>query len=186
MIAAYGKPGDYLRYYELNPAVADLANRHFTFLKDSEARIDILLGDGRILLERESQGGQSQHFDILIVDAFRGASPPIHLLTQEAFEVYLRHLEPAGIIAINSELNIFEMAPLHRGLAAHFGLGVHWTRTPADDDCDDPANWVLYTRDQTFWAVPEVKTAIEDWRDSSTSQLLWTDSSSSLISILNW
>jgi hypothetical protein len=186
MIAAYGKPGDYVRYYELNPAVADLANRHFTFLKDSEARIDVLLGDGRILLERESRGGQSQHFDILIIDAFRGASPPMHLLTQEAFEVYLRHLEPDGILAINSEFDIFEMAPLHRGLAAQVGLGVHWTRTPADDDCDDPADWVLYTRDQTFWAVPEVKTSIAAWSDGSTSQLLWTDSNSSLMSILNW
>ena len=186
MIAAYGKPGDYLRYYELNPAVAELAKRDFTYLRDSQARVDVLLGDGRILLERESRGGQSQHFDILVIDAFRGASPPMHLLTQEAFEVYLRHLEPDGILAVNSEFDIFDVSPLHRGLAAQAGLDVHWFETPEDEDCENPASWALYTRDRSLWAVPAVAKSISDWPDDATSQLIWTDSSSNLMSVLDW
>jgi hypothetical protein len=186
MIAALGKPGDYLRYYELNPVVTDLARRHFTFLADSPARIDVLHGDGRILLEREAEAGQVGRFDVLVIDAFRGAASPMHLMTKEAFEVYLRHLAPDGILAINFELDTFELAPLHRGLAAALGLGVHWFESAKGTDCDDPVSWALYTRDAAFWAVPEVGAAISPWRDQSDSRLLWTDASSNLLSVINW
>ncbi len=186
MVAAQGKAGDYLRYYELNPAVTDLAHRYFTFLADSPARIDVLQGDGRILLEREAAAGQAGHFDVLIIDAFRGAAPPMHLMTKEAFEVYLRHLAPDGILAINFELDTFELAPLHRGLAAALGLEVHWFETAEGADCEDPVSWALYSRDAAFWTVPEVKAAISPWRDRSDRRLLWTDGSSNLLSVINW
>ena len=182
MIASHGKQGDVLRYYELNPAVADLANRHFTFTKDTPAKVEVALGDGRILLDREP----GQKFDVLVIDAFRGASPPMHLMTKEAFEIYTRHIEPDGIISVNFELDTFEMAPLHRGLAAAFGLTVGWFETKVTDDCEDGVSWALYTRDQSFWTQPRVKEALSPWRDDGNSQLLWTDQSSNLMSILNW
>ncbi|SDR64214.1 hypothetical protein SAMN05519103_09528 [Rhizobiales bacterium GAS113] len=187
MAAAHGRPGDVLRYYELNPAVTKLAIRHFSFLQDGPARVEIAEGDGRILLERESQGGASQKFDVLIIDAFRGASPPMHLMTREAFDVYVRHLQPDGILAINFELDTFEMAPLHRGLANAFGMEVNWFETDEErPGCDDVSSWALYSRDSGLWAVPEVKEAISDWRDESTSKLVWTDNSANLMSIINW
>ena len=190
MLAAHGKPGDALRYYEINPAVADLEAKYFTFRKDSAAsKIDVVLGDGRILLEREAQSG-AQRFDVLAIDAFRGASPPMHLMTQEAFEIYLKHLEPDGIIAVNFELDTFELAPLHRGLAAKFGLDVRWFETPdvagGPDDCTDVPSWALYTRDKGLFETPSVKAAASPWRDGKTTELLWTDRSSNLMSIINW
>lgn len=186
MIAAHGRPGDVIRYYELNPAVADLASRHFSFLRDAPSTSEVVLGDGRLALEREAQGGASQRYDVIVMNAFRGASPPMHLMTKEAFDVYLAHLAPDGVLAINFELDTFEIAPLHRGLAAASGLTVNWVETPPQEGCDDAISWALYTRDAGFWTVPEVKAALSPWRDRSDSRLLWTDRSSNLMSILPW
>lgn len=186
MIATHGKKGDVIRYYELNPAVTELAQRHFTFLKDSAATIEVQHGDGRILLEHEIAANKLQRFDVLVIDAFRGASPPMHLMTKEAFDLYLKHLEPDGILAINFELDTFEMAPLHRGLAKAFGMQVGWFETEATDECDDPVSWALYSRDRDLFKAPAVATKQSPWRDGATSDLLWTDQSSNLMSILHW
>ncbi len=186
MVAVHGRAGDLIRYYELNPAVADLADRHFSFVRDTPAKVEIVLGDGRLILEREALNGGSQRFDVIVMNAFRGASPPMHLMTQEAYGVYLKHLEPDGILAVNFELDTFEMAPLHRGLAAASGLTVNWVETPESEDCDDPVSWALYTRDSGFWSAPPVKAAISPWRDGATSRLVWTDRDSNLMSIIDW
>ena len=186
MLAALGRPGDVMRYYELNPAVKKLVDRHFSFVRDSEAKVEVVLGDGRLLLEREAEGGRSQNYDVIVMNAFRGASPPMHLMTKEAFDIYLRHLKPNGVLAINFELDTLEVAPLHRGLAAASGLDVNWVETASEDGCEDPISWALYTRDKDFWKEPEVKAAISPWRDNSQSRLLWTDRNSNLMSIVPW
>ncbi|MBN9435808.1 fused MFS/spermidine synthase [Bosea sp. (in: a-proteobacteria)] len=186
MLAALGRPGDIIRYYELNPAVKDLVDRHFSFVRDSQAKVEIVLGDGRLLLEREVEGGRSQNYDVIVMNAFRGASPPMHLMTKEAFDIYLRHLKPDGVLAINFELDTLEVAPLHRGLAAASGLDVSWVETASENGCEDPISWALYTRDKGFWEVPEVKAAMSPWRDGSQSRLLWTDRNSNLMSIVPW
>lgn len=189
MLAAMGKDGDVIRYYEINPAVESLTRRYFTFLRDGKAKSDVLLGDGRLVLERQLAAKDPQQFDVLVIDAFRGASPPTHLMTKEAFEIYLAHLAPNGIIAINFELNTFEMAPLHRGMAQLFGLDVRWIETQSEDKdgCEEPISWALYTKDKALFEVERVKKAISEWRDKDTaSGIVWTDSSSNLMSILNW
>lgn len=186
MVAAHGREGDLIRYYELNPAVKALVDRHFSFVRDTKAKVEVALGDGRLVLEREAQAG-SQRFDVIVMNAFRGASPPMHLMTKEAFDVYLAHLAPDGVLAINFELDTFEIAPLHRGLSAASGLEVNWVETSADaEGCDDPISWALYTRDKGFWQVPEVKAALSPWRDRSDRKLLWTDRDSNLMSIIQW
>jgi hypothetical protein len=186
MVAALGREGDTIRYYELNPAVLDLVNKHFTFVKDGKAKTDVLLGDGRLVLERELAAGQKQEYDVLVMNAFRGASPPMHLMTKEAFDLYLAHLAPNGVLAVNFELDTFEMAPLHRGMAALYNLGVGWFETQQREDCNDPISWALYSHDKEFFETPQVKAAQSQWRDDGTSQLVWTDKSSNLMSIINW
>lgn len=189
MLAALGKEGDIIRYYEINPAVEALTRRYFTFLRDGKAKSDVVLGDGRLALERQLAANQRQEFDVLVIDAFRGAAPPMHLMTKEAFEIYLAHLAPNGIIAINFELNTFEMAPLHRGMARQFGLEVRWIETQAldKDGCDEPISWALYTKDKALFEVERVRNAISEWRDKdAASGIVWTDRSSNLMSILNW
>ncbi len=186
VLAALGKTGDVIRIYELNPAVTELANRNFSFLRDSLAKVEISHGDGRILLERELAAG-SQQFDILVVDAFRGASPPIHLMTAEAFDIYLKHLAPNGVLAVNFELDTLDVAPLHRGLAEKFNLGVRWFETPTEgEDCDGAVSWALYTRDAGFFAAPGVAPGVSPWRDRRDTRLVWTDANANLFSVINW
>jgi len=91
--------------------VVELAKREFTFLSDSPAKIEIVLGDGRRSLEREPD----QRFDVLAMDAFSGDSIPPHLLTREAMTIYLRHLKPGGVLAFNRFVDI---APVVASLAA--------------------------------------------------------------------
>ena len=186
MVAALGREGDVIRYYELNPSVLELVNKHFTFVKDGKAKTDVLLGDGRLVLERQLKAGEPQKYDVLVMNAFRGASPPMHLMTKEAFDLYLAHLAPDGVLAVNFELDTFEMAPLHRGMANLFGLDVGWFETRLRRDCDDPISWALYSRDKGFFDAPQVKAARSDWRDRGKSEIVWTDRSSNLMSIINW
>jgi predicted O-methyltransferase YrrM len=95
-IAAYGRPGDTIVFYEIDPAIERIARRDFTFLAESDAEIKVVLGDARLSLEREP----SRNYDLLVLDAFSGNAPPLHLLTVEAFGIYIRHLATDGLIAV--------------------------------------------------------------------------------------
>ena len=111
----------------------------------------------------------------------------MHLMTKEAFAIYFGHLAENGILAVNFELDTFEVAPLHRGLAKQFTTNVHWFETKTDDDyCSAPISWAVYTQDKTFVEAPIVRRAASPWRDDGKSELVWTDKDSNLMSIVNW
>ncbi len=116
-LAAYGKAGDTIRIYEINPLVLGSAQREFTYLRDTPAKVEVALGDGRLSLDSES----SQQFDILVMDAFSGDSVPVHLVTREAFAIYFRHLKPGGILAVNVTNTYLNLAPVMARAAASFG-----------------------------------------------------------------
>jgi hypothetical protein len=137
-------------------------------------------------LEREAQSGDPL-FDVIVMDAYIGASPPIHLVTREAFELYLRRLKPNGILAIDLDLDNFDLSPLHRGLSQALDLPVAWFDTPDHvDDCDDGVSWALYTRDKGFFDVPEVARARSPWPDNAATTILWTDNYSNLLDVISW
>ena len=123
-LAAYGRTGDYFRYYEINPDIVKLSTTDqpvFTYIRNSEAHIDIEEGDARLLLENELSHGQRQQFDALVLDAFSGDAVPVHLLTREAFDIYWRHLDPAhGMIAIHVSSRHINLLPVLEGLRAHY------------------------------------------------------------------
>lgn len=113
-IAAYGRAGDVMRIYELDPEIVAVAREHFTFLRETRAEVQVVLGDARLSLERETP----QAFDLLAVDAFSGDAIPAHLLTSEAFDVYLRHLKPDGLLLIHATNRYLELPPVIARLAA--------------------------------------------------------------------
>lgn len=115
--AVYGRAGDRFTYYEINPMDIQIAERQFTFLKDSPALIDIVEGDARLSLEREPP----QEFDLLAVDAFSGDSIPVHLLTREAFELYFQQLKPDGVLAVHISNSYLDLRPVVAGAAANLG-----------------------------------------------------------------
>ena len=168
MIAALGHEGDIIRYYELNPAVLAMANRHFTFLREGRARTHVELGDARLVLERQLRANGAQQFDVLVLNAFRGAAPPMHLMTKEAFALYRAHLAENGILTVDFEVETFELAPLHRGMATELEmLVVRWFETKQGDNCEGAISWALYTMDKGFFETPAVRSAISNWRDKS-------------------
>jgi spermidine synthase len=127
-LATYGRAGDYFRFYELNPAVIQIASTYFQFLNQSAAATEVVAGDGRLALEREPP----QNFDVLILDAFSGDSIPVHLLTKQAFEVYFRHLRPGGVVAVHVTNRYLELAPVVEALAAALQKQVRTIHSEAD------------------------------------------------------
>ena len=179
-LATYGRPGDLVRFYELNPRVIELAQRYFYFLSDSRAAIQIVPGDGRLSLERE----QPQEFDVLAVDAFAAGAIPVHLLSLEAFAVYLRHLKPGGVLALNITSGGLNLAPVvaraAEALGCH-GLVVHHLGTPEDETC--ASTWALLAREPARLNQEALLRAATPL-PASPRVRLWTDDYSNLLAVL--
>jgi SAM-dependent methyltransferase len=179
-LAAYGRPGDVFRFYELNPAVPRIARNYFAYLRDSAARIEIAMGDARVSLANEPP----QRFDVLAIDAFSGDAIPVHLLTTQALEVYRRHMAPGGIIAFHVSNRYLNLAPVVQQIADNAGL---MTALISSDD-DTPhdlysADWVLVTDNTSFLAQPAVAKAKQAITVPAGLHR-WTDDYNSLLPIL--
>jgi hypothetical protein len=139
-LAAYGMPGDTLRIYEINPLVVQIAQSEFTYLKDTAARTQIVMGDGRLSLEREP----TQQFDLLVMDAFSGDSVPVHLVTREAFRTYFRHLKAGGILAVNITNRYLDLRPVIERAATEFGkVAIVFDSDPSDEFLCYSSSWAL-------------------------------------------
>jgi len=146
-LAAYGRPGDYYRYYDINPLVEILARSQFTYLSDSPAKLDVKLGDARLSLEREP----SWNLDLLVVDVFSGDSIPVHLLTKEAFMLYFRHLKPNGILAVHVSNKYLNLPPVVEKAAVSLGKASLMVDTDEDDDATCfGCTWILLSSDKAL------------------------------------
>ncbi len=183
-IAVYGRAGDRYRFYEINPAVRELSNTVFTYLSDSPAAVDVVLGDARITMERELSAGQSQQFDVLAIDAFSSDAIPVHLLSSECGEIYRKQLRPGGILAIHISNRFLDLNPVVRGLADHLG----WNAFRIENDEDDTlavysSTWILLTESSDIAESPEIQSSHSPWSESDL-KFLWTDSYSGLWRVL--
>ncbi len=179
-IAAYGRPGDIYRFYDINPLVVGIARTQFRFLPECKANAEVVLGDARLSLEREPP----QNYDILAVDAFSSDAIPIHLLTREAFELYFRHLQPGGVLAMHVSNKHLELEPVVDTLAR--ALGKHAVVIDTEDDDDNAvfaATWVLVSGRQSFFQFPLIFKAATPVRNRPGLRL-WTDDYSNLFQIL--
>jgi hypothetical protein len=166
VIAAWMKPADTLTFYEISPRVVDIARREFTFLADTPAKTQLVMGDGRLSLEREPPRG----YDVLGIDAFSGDSIPMHLVTREAMALYVKHIKPDGVIVFQATNRYIDLLPVVKRLAAEFGLeAVNISDSP--DAEDGPQYWysstdqVIVTRNRRLleWArIAEAAEEIED------------------------
>ena len=185
VLAAYGEVGDEFRFYEINPAVLDIAmSEYFSYLKDTKANVEIVLGDGRMLLERERTLNGSNNYDYLIVDAFNSDSIPTHLLTKEAFELYLHHLNPEGILALHISNRFLNLRPVVWGLADTFDMESLTFYHTSDDTRSSTSSWILLTNNQAFLANHNVlKLSVPRVYDIDEIRP-WTDDYSNLFQIL--
>lgn len=142
-IAAYGQPGDTFRFYEINRQIVDMAESLFFYLRETHAKVQISEGDARLSLERE----HAAPYDALALDAFSGDAIPVHLLTKQALDLYLKHLKPDGILAFHVSNQYLDLAPVIRQLAE--GAGYQAVRVKGqgnDDELVLPTDWVLVTK----------------------------------------
>jgi hypothetical protein len=179
-LAAYARRGDHYTFYEINPLVVRLAHQEFTFLRDSPAPIDVVLGDGRLSLEQVSPQG----FDVLVVDAFSGDAIPIQSLTREAFALYFRHLKSAGVLAVHTSNQYLNLAPVVAGAA----FGLHKEAVLVENKADSPrgiyrATWILVGDPQGFLGKTEIEKTGAILAATSP-QIRWTDDYSSLLKVI--
>ncbi len=177
-LAAYARQGDYFRFYEINPAVIDLARQFFEYLPECRGAVDVIQGDARIELEREPP----QAFDVLVLDAFSSDSIPVHLLTREAFLVYLRHLKDDGVLAVHISNVHVDLSPVVAGHSEHFGLAMAKLESPGDKQRETRHSiWMLLAR-----SVRALKSeAIQRSKlPPPKHKLFWTDQRNSVFQTL--
>jgi len=182
-IAAYGRKGDVYRFYDINPAVVGVAKREFTFLGDSEAEIQVALGDARLSLEREAP----QNFDVLAVDAFSGDAIPVHLITREALAVFLRQVKPDGIVAFHLSNRFLQLIPVVARLAKEQGVQATLVSDDPDDDDDSlrsRSDWVLVSKSRAALTAPQIVSAGGEPAEDEKGWRTWTDDYSNLVQIL--
>jgi hypothetical protein len=184
-IAAYGLPGDYVRFYELNPGVKEMVsgqNAWFSYINDSRARVDIVLGDGRLSLERELQQGKPQNFDVLILDAFNGDAIPVHLLTVEAFQTYVQHLAPDGALVVHVSSSTLDLSPVLLGIMQQTGL--HGTMAYSADEATKISSiWVLFARNPELLRSAGLR-RVGRPLDQGQQRVLWTDDHTDITRLL--
>jgi hypothetical protein len=180
-LAAYGREGDVFRFYEINPAVEGMAKSNFTVLADSPAKTEVILGDARNSLQQEPP----QQFDLLVLDAFSSDAIPVHLLTKEAFELYLKHLRPGGVLAVHVSTLHLDLQSVVFRMAKEFGLHTAWIQTegnPARGTFD--SDWMLLTSDAHFLSAGDIHRAALPEPPAARSAPLWTDDRTSLLEII--
>ena len=175
-IATYGRVGDRFRFYEINPTVVEFANNYFTFLGKCPAECQCIVGDARLQLERESP----QEFDLLVLDAFSGDAVPVHLLTREVFDVYLRHLAPRGLLACHISNVHFDLSPVLAGIADAHGLTAIQVDTKGNPATfETEATWIILARDEQD--LPQIPGG---QGMQNVRRTIWTDDQNNLFDVL--
>jgi protein-L-isoaspartate O-methyltransferase len=170
-------------FYELDPEVAEIAQSHFTYLSQGWPNVEIRFGDARTTLEQEPPNG----FDMLVVDAFTGDGIPIHLLTREALELYLRHIKPEGVILFHISNRYLRLESVIANAAHALGLTALMVDHEADDADFDSSTYIVVSR-------RELPLTTQEWEGGGKSTVtpavrdpklrVWTDDYSNLFSVL--
>ena len=183
-LTSYSRSGDYYCFYEIDPAVLNLSQGEhptFTYLKRSPANVKVVLGDARLSMERQAALGDLQKFDVLVLDAFNSDSIPVHLMTREAMEIYLKHLrDQDSVIAFHISNRVLDLAPVLRGLSKEFNMNLRLVYT---EDEGTRTYWGLLSRSDAAlksWRLERVTVAPKD--DDPTAY--WTDNNSNLFSLI--
>jgi SAM-dependent methyltransferase len=185
--SVYGRPGERWTFYEIDEAVARIAEnpRYFTFLRDAKADVRVVLGDGRLKLAESPDSS----YDLFVLDAFSSDSVPVHLLTREAVELYLRKLRPGGLMAFHISNRYLDLRPVVSGNARSLGLpGLSQSYVVSKAAARDGAKssiWMLVARNKAA-----LGTLVDDprWKrlDTRPGQPVWTDEFSNILSVVRW
>jgi hypothetical protein len=182
-LSAYGRAGDTVRFYELDPDVLALAKNYFSYLPSAPSNLEFVIGDARLSLERELARGQRQGYDVLALDAFSSDSIPVHLITREAIDLYMQHLAPDGILAVHISNRFLDLKPVLANIAQSLGLKARLVSdSPSGSGSASMTDWVLIARTEAPFAheLLDGATPIEP----NPSFSLWTDQFNNLLDVL--
>ena len=182
VLTTYGRPEDEFDIIEINPAVVEIAQEHFTFMKHCPSTIRHQLGDGRLVLERMTDA----KFDILVLDAFSSDAIPAHLLTREALGLFQERLADDGVLAVHVSNNHLDLIPLVHRLSQDSGLISRVVRSKGNDAISiASANWMLVTREgHDIWNLESMASAEPATAEELARAPLWTDQNHNLVSVL--
>jgi SAM-dependent methyltransferase len=182
-LAAYGREGQEIDFFELDRDVFDIAESFFTYLKDSHAKINCIFGDARISLKKAPEN----NYDLLIIDAFSSDSVPVHLLTVEAIKEYKKHLKPDGIILFHVSSRYFDLTPvLFNNAKVVNAYAVVDSNGEGNGQAYWPSLWVTLT-----WDAHSKDSLIQKlhWKEEGDKFKVkkmkpWTDAYSNVLSVL--
>lgn len=189
-IAAYGEPGDKITFYEIDPKVKEIAESdYFAFLRDARADVDIVMGDARLKLQEQ----EPQQYDILVLDAFSSDAIPVHLLTREAFELYLSHLNPEGLLVVHISNQYLDLKRVTGTMAHLMNMeGVH-VLSKRLDLLSNPSIYTVMTRDGWFKNAFTALDFPKEYPDMEyriakpvPDMPIWTDDYSNLWSVVHF
>jgi hypothetical protein len=201
-MAAHAQSGDVYRFYDIDPKVLKVATEHFTYLKKipaaRSAKVEVVMGDGRLSMERELKEHGPLNYDVIHLDAFSGDAIPAHLLTDESFGLYERHLRheervdettgktirvPTGIIVVHISNRYLDLEPVVAAIARKYKYQT-WSVHKQEEGgpTDTASDWILVTKNEEFLNNPRVKLAGEPLRPKK--ELLWTDQFTALFPIM--
>jgi len=182
-LAAYGEAGQRLTFFEIDPVVRETATNpaYFTYVTDSKAKVDIVLGDARLSLATQPDN----EFGIIVLDAFSSDAIPIHLLTREAIQMYFKKLEPDGILVVHISNRYLDLAPILSAEAQDLHLAAlqeeDGATEPEKDQGKTASSYVLLTRNKSaFKPLNKV-----DWNllDAPDGVRAWTDDYSNVLGV---
>ncbi|SOC51846.1 spermidine synthase [Ornithinimicrobium cerasi] len=179
-IAAYGKPGQSLTFFEIDPDIVDIASDPslFTYISDSSADTQFVLGDGRVQLVEEASGS----YDVLFLDAFTSDAIPIHLLTVEAFATYADVLADGGTMLVHVSNRVFNLEPVVSAAADDLGWSVAVGTGSADLETGaTQSEWIAMSADPAI--IGELLDR-GNWRSPEARRVRWTDDFSSVLTVI--
>lgn len=185
-LAAYGRPGQRFTFIEIDPADVKIATNPdwFTFLRDSDARTRVIVGDGRLELEQTRKGS----YDFLVLDAFSSDAIPTHLLTREAIDLELSRLRPHGVLAFHISNRFLNLEPVFAAAARDLDLkGLAQERRVSEAEKEEgalPSHWVVLARRDA-----DIAPLLRDrrWRAlAPTAKRAWTDGYSNVAGAFDW
>ncbi|OYP29832.1 spermidine synthase [Rhodopirellula sp. MGV] len=182
VLTTYGRPSDHYDLIEINPAVIDIADRYFTFMRDCPSKLDRHVGDGRLVLERMTD----KRFDLLVLDAFSSDAIPAHLLTRESMALYKQRLADEGVLAIHTSNNHLELSPLVHRLSADAGLESRMLEGIGDDSIGTThSTWMIIAHTgHLIFEIPGLADATKATDQMLRDAPLWTDQHHDLVSVL--
>ncbi len=186
-IAAYARPADRFTFFEIDPAVVEITRDTslFRFIADAEGEIEIRVADGRLGLSAASPGS----FDLIVLDAFSSDAIPVHLLTREAFEMYLERLKPGGVLAVHLSNQYLDLPPVLGAIARDLGVSAR----VRIDDAPPPVPTERDLMDASIWAVVARTPADLDNASSpgwpgapEDNSKAWTDDYADVFGVIRW